>query len=69
MKKIFFDKQGCVGTIIGSDILPILANEKMVCSQEEATALGLSSGQWITLEDVKNLPNTHAEIAHRILSE
>lgn len=68
-KKIYFDAQGCVGTVIGNNIMPILENEKMVCEEPEAVALGLRAEQWIRLEDIKNLPNTHADTAYRILSE
>ena len=68
MTKIFFDEQGNIGTIIGSDILPVRENEKMVCTESEATALGLRNNEWITLEALRDLPNIHADIAYKILT-
>jgi hypothetical protein len=67
MKKIFFDEQGYVGTIQGENLLPVKENEKMVCTESEAAALGLNDGQWIEINAVKNLPNTHANVAYDIL--
>lgn len=68
MKKIYFDEQGYVGTIQGEHLLPVKENEKMVCTEAEANSWGLSAGQWITLEALRDLPNAHAEVAYKIFT-
>lgn len=68
MKKIYFDEQGNVGTVMGENVLPLRANEKLVCTESEAVALGLSESQWLTLEELRDLPNAHADIAYKIFT-
>lgn len=68
MKKIYWDTDGHLGTVIGSDVLPIRDNEKLVCTAEEATALKIPEGKWISLSDVAVLDKINAKSVHEILS-
>lgn len=68
MKKIYFDEQGNIGTVVGTSVLPLRPNEKLVCTEQEAVALGLASGQWLTLDALRELPNAYAETAYKIFT-
>lgn len=68
MNKIQFDSSGNIGTVQGENLLPVLTNERMVCSQAEANKCGLKSDQWITLDELRELPNNFADIAYKIFT-
>ena len=48
-------------------MLPLKEGEKLVCNESTAERLGIPDGDWIYVEDVKNLPNGHAMDAYNDL--
>lgn len=67
MNKIFFDSDGNIGIVQSENIIDIRDNELAICDSEYAKAHDIPNEKWITLEQLRCLPNPYAELAYERL--